>query len=82
MINVKILGPGCKKCQTLESKVKEIIIKENIDAIVEKVTEISEIMNYGVMITPALVVNEKVKSYGTIPSYEQITKWLKEELNE
>lgn len=78
MIRIKILGPGCKKCQTLESKVKEIVNKEGIEAIIEKVTDISEIMNYGIMMTPGLVVNEQVKCFGIIPKEEQIISWLKE----
>lgn len=78
MVTVKVLGPGCKKCQTLEMKVKEIVSKNNIDAIVEKVTDIQEKMNYGIMKTPGLVVNEQVKSFGIIPKDDQILNWLKE----
>ncbi|MEG8947524.1 thioredoxin family protein [Rosettibacter firmus] len=78
MIRIKILGPGCKKCQTLESKVKEIVNKEGIEAIIEKVTDISEIMNYGIMMTPGLVINDQVKCFGIIPKEEQIISWLKE----
>jgi small redox-active disulfide protein 2 len=76
MISIKVLGPGCKKCQTLEMKVKEIIAKNNIDAVVEKVTDIQEMMNYGIMMTPALIINEQVKSYGIIPKEAQILEWL------
>ncbi|MDH7528937.1 thioredoxin family protein [Ignavibacteria bacterium 4148-Me] len=78
MISIKVLGPGCKKCQTLEVKVKEIIAKNNIEAIVEKITDIQEMMNYGIMMTPALIINEQVKSYGIIPKEDQILEWLKE----
>ena len=77
MISVKILGTGCKKCLTLEQKVKDVIALNNIDAAVEKVTELNDIMNYGIMMTPGLVVNEKVVSSGTIPNDEQILNWLK-----
>lgn len=78
MVTVKVLGPGCKKCQTLEMKVKEIVSKNNIDAVVEKITDIQEMMNYGIMMTPGLVVNEQVKSFGIIPKDDQILNWLKE----
>jgi small redox-active disulfide protein 2 len=78
MVSVKILGTGCKKCQTLESKVKDLVSKNNIDAVVEKVTDIQEMVNYGIMMTPGLIVNEKVKSYGIIPKDDQIINWLKE----
>jgi len=74
---VKVLGTGCKKCQLLETKVKEVIAKNNIDATVEKVTEINDIVGYGIMMTPGLVVNEVVKSAGIIPKEEQILEWLK-----
>ena len=77
MISVKILGTGCKKCQNLENKVRELLSTNNIDAVVEKVTDINEMMNYGIMMTPGLVINEKVVSAGVIPKDDQIMKWLK-----
>jgi small redox-active disulfide protein 2 len=77
MVSVKILGTGCKKCQTLEQKVKDIVAQNNIDATVDKVTDINDMMNYGIMMTPGLVVNEKVVSTGIIPKDEQILNWLK-----
>ena len=78
MISVKVLGTGCKKCKTLEEKVRDIVAQNKIDAEVTKVTEIEEIMKYGIMMTPGLVVNEKVQSYGIIPKDELILQWLKE----
>ena len=78
-MTVKILGTGCKKCNTLENKVREVILQNNIDAEVEKVTDLSAIVSYGIMMTPGLVIDEKVKSYGTIPKDEQILSWLKGE---
>jgi len=80
-MTVKILGTGCKKCLTLESKVKELARQNSIEVVFEKVTDINEIMNYGIMMTPGLVINEKVKSYGIIPKDEQILTWLKEGIN-
>jgi small redox-active disulfide protein 2 len=77
MISVKILGTGCKKCQTLEQKVKDVISLNNVDATLEKVTDINDMMSYGIMITPGLVVNEKVVSTGIIPKDEQILNWLR-----
>lgn len=78
MVTVKVLGTGCKKCLTLEAKVKEIVSQNNINAVVAKVTDIQELMNYGIMMTPGLVVNEQVKRFGVIPKDDQILKWLKE----
>jgi len=76
MISVKILGTGCKKCQTLEAKVRDLVSVTNIEASVEKVTNIQEMVRYGIMMTPGLIINEKVKSFGTIPKDDQLLKWL------
>lgn len=78
MISVKVLGTGCKKCQNLEHKVRDLVAANNIDATVEKVTDIQEMVNYGIMMTPGLIINEKVKSFGIIPKDDQIVNWLKE----
>lgn len=76
--NIKILGVGCPKCQALENRVREVIEKHNIDAEVEKVSNLNEIAKFGVMITPALVINGKVVSSGTpLPSSDQIVEWLR-----
>ena len=77
-MKIKILGAGCKKCLTLESKVRELVQRNNIVAEVEKVTDLNTIMNYGIMMTPGLVINEQVKSFGIIPKDDQILSWLKE----
>jgi len=78
MISVKVLGTGCKKCQSLEAKVRDLVAVNSIDASVEKVTDINEMMNYGIMMTPGLVINEQVKSFGTIPKDDQLLNWLQE----
>lgn len=78
-MTVKILGTGCNKCKTLEAKVREVVQQNNIDAEVEKVTDFSAIMSYGIMMTPGLVIDEKVKSFGTIPKDDQILSWLRGE---
>jgi small redox-active disulfide protein 2 len=76
MISVKVLGTGCKKCLTLEAKIGDLVAANNINATVEKVTDINEMMNYNIMMTPGLVINEQVKSFGVIPKDDQILKWL------
>jgi len=78
MVSVKILGTGCKKCQTLEAKVRDLVAVNRIDAAVEKVTDIQEMVRYGIMMTPGLIINEKVKSFGIIPKDDQLISWLKE----
>ena len=77
-MNVKVLGSGCAKCKKLEEKVREVIKANNLNAEVEKVTELDEIMKYPIMMTPGLVVNEKVVSAGKIPKDEEILNWLSE----
>ena len=79
MLNIKILGIGCPRCRKLEEKVKEVVSENNIDAEVNKVTDVSDMMKYNIMMTPGLVINEKLKSSGNIPKDEQILNWIKEE---
>jgi small redox-active disulfide protein 2 len=75
-MEVKILGTGCSNCQKLEINTKQALKELNIDANVEKVTDIQEIMQYGIMSTPAVVVDGKVLSYGMVPDVEEIKKLL------
>ncbi len=79
-MKIKILGVGCSRCRKLESIVRELVSRNNIDAEIEKVTEIQDMINYGIMATPGLVINEKLKSSGNIPNNEQILIWIKEEI--
>lgn len=80
MLTIKILGSGCANCRKLEAIVRDIAQKENIAADFIKVTEYADIMAYNIMSTPALVINEKVLSYGRIPSPMQIMQWMNEAL--
>lgn len=75
---IKILGTGCSKCVHLEKKVKEIVQKNNIQAEVVKISDLPEIMKYGIMMTPGLVINEKVVHSGSIPRDNDILNWIKE----
>jgi small redox-active disulfide protein 2 len=79
-MNIKILGIGCPKCRRLEEKVKELLSANNITADIEKITDVNEMMKYNIMMTPGLVINEKLKSTGNIPKDEQILNWIKEEI--
>ncbi|MDA3880909.1 MAG: thioredoxin family protein, partial [Prolixibacteraceae bacterium] len=71
-MEIKVLGPGCPKCKTLEKATLEAVTAAGIDATVSKVEDIVEIMNYGVMQTPALVVDGKVVIKGRVPSVDDI----------
>ena len=78
-MKVKILGIGCPKCKKLEERVRSIIDANGVDATVEKITEVSDMMKYDIMMTPGLVVNEKLMSSGKIPRDEEILLWLRAE---
>jgi small redox-active disulfide protein 2 len=78
MIEVEVLGTGCKKCQQLEANAKEAIAKLGIDAEVIHITDVIEIAKRGVMSTPALAVNKTVISQGQIVSPDRIQQHLQE----
>jgi small redox-active disulfide protein 2 len=80
-ISLKVLGPGCQKCKTLEKLVIETITENNIDAEVQKVEDINQIISYGVMTTPALAVNEKVVFSGRVPSKNEIKNYIEKAIN-
>lgn len=73
---IKVLGSGCASCKKLEANTREAIKSLGIEASVIKVTDLQDIMAYGVMTTPALVVNEEVKIMGKVPSVDAIKKYL------
>ncbi len=75
-MKIGILGTGCPKCKKLTQNVEEAVKELNIDAEILKVTNINEIMNYGVMMTPALAVDGEVKSAGKVAGKEEIKKIL------
>jgi len=77
-MTIKILGTGCAKCDKLEAMVKQAVDALNWEAKIEKVKDLNEIMDYGVMMTPGLVINEQVKIAGKIPSIDQIKTWIQE----
>jgi len=77
-MTIKILGSGCPNCQKLEAQAKKAVEELGLkDVQVEHVYEIDEIIAYGVMATPAIVIDEKVKAAGRIPDVEEIKSWLK-----
>jgi len=76
-VKIEILGTGCTKCQTLFNATKEAVAKSGLFVQIEKVEDIVKIMNYGVMSTPALVIDGVVKSTGKVLSIEEIQALLK-----
>ena len=79
MLNIKVIGKGCPNCEKLERLCNEVIKEENLDAQVEKVTDVNKFADYGVMMTPGLVVNDKLLSQGKIPVKNTLAKWLNDQ---
>jgi len=73
---VKVLGVGCPKCKHLEQKMLDIRDKHGLDYEVHKVTDLNEILEHGVMMTPGLVIDGELKSAGGIPKDKEILTWL------
>lgn len=76
MVEIKILGPGCAKCKTLDKLTRDVVERNGIIATVTKVEDIMEIMKYGVMSTPALVIDDKVVLKGRVPSADELKQLL------
>lgn len=77
-MKIEILGTGCSKCKKLTQLAHEIVKELGISAEVVKVESIDDIMNYSVMITPAIAIDEEIKAAGRIPSKDEIRKWINE----
>lgn len=76
-MEIKVLGPGCPKCQQTEKIVKDALTESGIEATVQKVTDVMEIAGYGVFGTPAVIVDGEVKSVGKIPKKEEVLGWIR-----
>ena len=76
MKKIEILGPGCPKCEELMKQTQAVVEELGLDCRVEKVTDIMAITSYGVMMTPALVVDGQVKASGKVPSLDDLKKML------
>jgi small redox-active disulfide protein 2 len=78
MVEVKILGTGCRKCNKLYEETQKAIDESGVEANLTKVESLDAIASYGVMMTPALVVAGQVKSTGKIPKPAKIAEWIQE----
>ncbi|MDI6693964.1 MAG: thioredoxin family protein [Anaerolineales bacterium] len=76
MLTIKVLGPGCPNCKKVESIVRQAVQMIGLQAEIIKVTDYNQIMNYNILSTPGLVINEKVVCAGRIPSPAEVTTWL------
>ncbi len=79
-MNIKVLGTGCPKCKALERKTREAVAELDIDAEISKVEDIMKIMEYGILHTPGLVINEKVVMSGRLPTTDEIKKLINQNL--
>ena len=75
-MNIKVLGPGCARCQQLEKTVKEVVKELAIDATVEEIKDMTKNISYNVLMTHGLVINEQVVSFGKIPSKTEVTQMV------
>lgn len=76
MLQIKVLGPGCKNCEKLEAVTRHVVTTLGAEATIEKVSDYADIMRYNIISTPGLVINEQVVSAGRIPTEAEVTTWL------
>lgn len=76
-MEIKVLGPGCKKCRATKDAIREVVSELGLEATVDEITDMSEIMKYNVLATPGVVIDGKVISKGKVPSKKEIEGWLK-----
>lgn len=75
---IKVLGSGCSKCKLLKKKLEGLKSNHSLNFELQEVTQLDDIMSYGVMMTPGLVINEKLKAVGKVPNEQQILSWIQE----
>jgi small redox-active disulfide protein 2 len=82
MLDIKVLGPGCANCVRLENLCKEVVEENHLDASIEKITDVNRYADFGILLTPGLVVNGKVLASGKIPTKHTLAHWLAEAENQ
>lgn len=75
-MEIKILGPGCARCEKTARLVREVVIETGVEAQVEEVTDMMQIAAHGVVATPAVLVDGEVKSTGNVPKKDEIAAWI------
>ena len=78
-MKIRVLGSGCARCKKLEDRIRQIVAKHQLDVEIEKVTDLQEIMKYGIMMTPGLVIDDEFKSVGVVPKDLFLLQWLRKE---
>ena len=77
MLNIKVVGSGCPTCQKLEQMCREIITENNIEAEIEKITDINRFADLGIFMTPGLLLNDQLVSSGKLPIKSTLEHWVK-----
>ncbi|MBD3223754.1 MAG: thioredoxin family protein [Caldithrix sp.] len=77
MINIKVVGGGCPNCQKLENLCREVVSENDIQAEIEKVSDVNRFAEMGIFMTPGLLINNKVVSSGKIPVKSTLKQWIK-----
>jgi len=80
-MDIKVLGPGCAKCQSLEKTVKDVVSALKLDIKVEEIKDMKKIMQYPILMTPGLVINEKVVMSGKVPSKAEVERLIMDALD-
>jgi small redox-active disulfide protein 2 len=78
VLTIKVLGPGCCRCNDLEKLCINVLAENNIDADLQKITDVKEIAKLGIISTPALIINDKLMANGKIPTKSTLLHWIKE----
>lgn len=76
MLHIKVVGPGCMNCENLAAMCQTVIIEKEIEGYVEKITDREKITELGIMMTPGLIINDKVVSSGKIPTQSTLEQWI------
>ncbi len=82
MLTIQVAGTGCPNCQKLEAMCREVVAENGIEAQIEKITDMNKFVELGVMLTPGLLLNGKLKSSGKIPTKSTLVHWIKESVGE
>jgi small redox-active disulfide protein 2 len=82
MLTIRVLGSGCPTCNELEKMCINVLAEENIDADFQKITELKKIAEFGVMQTPALIINGKIYLQGKLPVKSTLTNWIRQNVTE
>lgn len=75
-MKIEILGTGCSKCKKTKEVIEKVLKNEGVEAEVVKIEDVEKILNYGVMITPGVVIDGEVKLVGKVPDEKEIRKWI------